>query len=190
MPPSIKYVKKDIVKAAVGLIREKGVKYFSARNVAKALKSSTQPIYSCFSDSGELYDAVMAEIKLKLIAHTEIEYTDKVFRNMGLGFTYFARDYPNLFIAFFQENEQNQKFIEQFLKDLRTALDQDVRFLEMSAGDKDLLLEKMWIFTYGYANLIIKGMVRETSDADIEKMIVEVGLAVIKEALGGEGTGR
>ena len=186
MPPGTKYDKETIIAAAVDLIKEQGAGYFSVRNVAKTMNCSTQPIYSSFSNSMELYAEVLAEIKRMFIAHTKKQYTDKLFRNMGLGFAYFARDYSNLFLAFFQDKEQNEQFVDQFLKDLRTALDDDTRFLDLSSEGKDGLLEKMWIFTYGYSDLIIKGIVKETSDAAIETMIVDTGTAIIKDVIAKE----
>ncbi len=185
MPPSTKFSKTDIINAALELIQEKGGNHFSVRNVAQILQSSPQPIYSNFKDVDELFDATLAEIKRRLIAYMQIAYTDKVFRNMGLGFTFFARDFPRLFSIFLEEGEQNQIFIDAFLKDLRTDLDLDQRFDSLSGEEKDTLLERMWIFTYGYANLIVKGIIKEISNNEIEKMVVEVGTIMIKNALVG-----
>lgn len=183
MPPSTKYTQETIVDAAIRLIQNRGIEAFSVRNVAKTMKASTQPIYSCFENSNDLLEAVLISIKKRIIAYTKKSYTDKTFRNIGLGFMYFARDYPKLYSAFFLQNKQYHLFIDQFLASLRTAMDEDIRFLKMSAVGKDLLLEKMWIFTYGYASLIIQGLVTDTSNETIEKMVVEVGLAVIKDTM-------
>lgn len=187
MPRKTVFQKADVVNAAVTLIETAGFKSFSVRNVARQLKASTQPIYSHFADSSALYEAVLTEIKRRFLEHISHPYTDILFRNMGFGFTYFARDYPNLFLAFFQDESQNKTFVAAFLNDLRTALDDDQRFSSMSAHGKDRLLEKMWTFTFGYSNLIIKGLVEDTSNEAIENMIVEVGTAVIKDAMAQEG---
>ena len=66
---------------------------------------------------------------------------------------------------------------------MRAALDTDERFDRLSSVGKDLLLEKMWTFSFGYANLIINGLVQDTSDEAVKKMILDVGTAVIKDAL-------
>ena len=187
MPRKAIFHKDDIVNAAVTLIEEEGLEKFSVRNVARRLKGSTQPIYSQFKDSGALYEAVLAEIKRRFLQHISYPYTDILFRNMGFGFAYFARDYPRLFLAFFSDEFQNKTFVSSFLEDLRVALDKDERFLSMSVKGKDRLLEKMWTFTFGYSNLIIKGLVADTSNTAIETMIVEVGTAVIKDAMAQEG---
>ena len=183
MPPVTKYSKQDIINAAIQLIDEKGLEHFSVRNVAGVLKSSIQPIYSNFSDVSALLDAVLLQIKENLLAYTKMEHADQVFRNMGVGFALFARDFPNQFTAFYHKNEQHQKFIQQFLKDLREDLELDDRFAKVSSADKDKLLETMWIFTYGYANLIVKGIITETSNQNIADMVIGVGTIVIKDTL-------
>ena len=185
MPPATIYNKETIIKAAVQLIADKGLDHFSARNLSKVMKCSVQPIYSNFSDISELLDAVLEEIKKKILDYTKYPHAEFVFRSMGLGFTFFARDYPNLFTAFFHSNQQNQKFIADFLGNLRRDLDKDHRFDTLSGEAKDSLLEVMWIFTYGYANLIVKGIIKETSDEAISKMVIEVGQVMIKDALVG-----
>lgn len=177
------YSRDRIIKAAVEVIEKYGKESYSVRNVANHLDSSTQPIYSFFSDSRELYRETLLEIKKQLLAHTTIEYSEYVFRNMGFGFTLFARDYPNLFRAFFDDSDVNIQFVKEFLIDLRAALDTDERFDRLSSVGKDLLLEKMWTFSFGYANLIINGLVQDTSDEAVKKMILDVGTAVIKDAL-------
>lgn len=181
------YNRTGIINAAIEVIEKHGKKSFSVRNVAKHMNSSTQPIYSFFSDSQELYQEALLEIKKRLLAYTRIEYSDYPFRNMGFGFTLFARDYPNLFRTFFDNSDFNIQFVNEFLDDLRAALDTDERFDQLSSQGKDLLLEKMWTFSFGYAYLIINGLVKDTSDEAVKKMILDVGTIVIKDALQKEG---
>lgn len=177
------YSREMIINAAIEVIENYGKERYSVRNVADHMDASTQPIYSFFSDSPELYRETLLEIKKRLLAHTRINYSDFVFRNMGFGFTLFARDYPNLFRAFFDESDFDTQFVKDFLSDLRSALDTDNRFKALSSEGKDLLLEKMWTFSFGYANLIINGLVEDTSDKAIKKMILDVGTAIIKDAM-------
>lgn len=177
------YNRTSIINAAVEVIEKYGKESYSVRNIANHMDASTQPIYSFFSDSQELYRDTLLEIKKRLLAHTKIQYSDHAFRNMGFGFTLFARDYANLFRAFFDDSDFNTQFVKEFLDDLRAALDTDERFDQLSSRGKDLLLEKMWTFSFGYANLIINGLVKDTSDEAIKTMILDTGTAVIKDAL-------
>ncbi len=179
--------KESVLAGALDLIEKHGMASFSVRNVAKHLQISTQPIYSYFGGSSDLYNAVLAEIERQLLAQIEYPYSEFVFRNMGYGFVLFAKEHPNLFSTFFHPNEVNEKFIKVFLEKLRVALDLDERFIQISSKGKDGLMEKMWTFSYGYAFLIVRGLVPNDSEKAIKDMILEVGTAVIVGTMKEEG---
>lgn len=58
-PRNSQFSKDDIVEAAFALVREQGWQGFSVQAVAKAIGSSTMPIYSHFENLKELEDAVV-----------------------------------------------------------------------------------------------------------------------------------
>ena len=53
----------QILNAAYDLVVEQGFKSFTARNIAKKMNCSTQPIYLEFKNMAELKQAVMDRIK-------------------------------------------------------------------------------------------------------------------------------
>ena len=179
MPRKNDFSKDAILDATISLIAKYGKDSYSVRNVANHINASTQPIYSYFKDSSTLYKEVLLEIEKKILAQIEHPYTEFPFRNMGYGFTLFAKENPNLFDAFFSDIEMNRRFIEKFLTTLRGIVDTDPRFVEMSEDKKDSLLNTMWTFCYGYAFLIIKGLVPDDSDEGIKKRVLDTGTAVI-----------
>jgi AcrR family transcriptional regulator len=173
------YSEKSIVDATLDLIAKYGKESFSVRNVARHLNASTQPIYSYFRDSNQLYQKVLIEIEDRLLKQVNYPYTDFVFRNVGIGFMLFAKENPNLFDAFFSDLKMNQLFVGKFLSKLREIVDKDERFKKISKQGKDILLKTMWTYSYGYAFLIIKGLTEDTSDKIIKERITETGLAII-----------
>ena len=58
-PRNSQFSKDDLVDAAFALVREHGWQGFSVQTVAKAIGSSTMPIYSHFGNLRELEDAVV-----------------------------------------------------------------------------------------------------------------------------------
>ncbi|MBR5140792.1 MAG: TetR family transcriptional regulator, partial [Clostridia bacterium] len=66
MPPKVKTTKDDIIHAAINLVREGGAEAINARNIAAALKCSTQPVFSNF--------ASMTELKFKVIEEADKLY--------------------------------------------------------------------------------------------------------------------
>jgi AcrR family transcriptional regulator len=57
-----KIFRKDILEGAYELVLAEGFEHFHARNVAKQLNCSTQPIYREFSNLTELKDALIEKI--------------------------------------------------------------------------------------------------------------------------------
>lgn len=178
---------KKIIEACIDLIAKYGKESFSVRNVANHISSSTQPIYSYFKDSNQLYQKTLAEIESRLLNQINFPYTEYPFRNMGYGFTLFAKENPNLFDAYFSDLDMNKRFITKFLKKLRQIMGTDSRFVKMSEKGKDNLLETMWTFCYGYAFLIIKGLTKDTSDETVKEMVLETGTAIISYTFKKEG---
>lgn len=157
------------------------------RNVANHMHTSTQPLYSNFKDSSELYTVALLEIEKRLLQQIAHPYSEFPFRNMGYGFVLFARENPNLFDAFFYDIEMNKRFIKKFLERLREIVDTDPRFTKLSAAGKSSLLNTMWTFSYGYAFLIIKGLAPEKTEEAIKQLILDTGTAVIIHHLKKEG---
>lgn len=58
MPPKTKVSKEEILSAAVELVRQNGENALNARNIARNLGCSTQPIFSNFIGMDELRAAV------------------------------------------------------------------------------------------------------------------------------------
>ncbi len=179
MPRKKNYAKPEILASALDLVDKYGKDSFSVRNIANHMDISTQPIYSNFKNSDQLYAMILLEIEKRLLQQIAHPYTDFPFRNMGYGFVLYAKEYPNLFDAFFSDIDMNRKFVKKFLKRLREIVDTDARFSAMSAKGKDSLLDTMWTFSYGYAFLIIKGLVKKKSNESIMEKILETGTAVI-----------
>ncbi|MBQ4039769.1 MAG: TetR/AcrR family transcriptional regulator, partial [Oscillospiraceae bacterium] len=59
MPPKAKITEKEIINAAVQLVREQGAGSLNARALANCLGCSTQPIFSNFAGMEEVLSAVI-----------------------------------------------------------------------------------------------------------------------------------
>ena len=54
MAPKVKVTKGQILTAAVNIVRRDGIGALNARDLAKRLNCSTQPIFSCYSTMEKL----------------------------------------------------------------------------------------------------------------------------------------
>ena len=99
MPPKQTITRDMIVEAAFQLVRENGISALSARNIAKALNCSTQPVYSSFKNMNSLEKEVIQMAarfvqEKYLISNAEQENN---FMSIGLGYIAMARKEKNLF---------------------------------------------------------------------------------------------
>lgn len=76
---------KGIIDATVDLIAKYGKDSFSVRNVANHLNSSTQPIYSYFKDSNQLYQKTLIEIEHRLLNQINHPFLSVIW-DLGLRF--------------------------------------------------------------------------------------------------------
>ena len=159
MPPKQTVTKQIIIDAAFRIVRRDGAKALTARNIAKALTCSTQPIYSCFSNMKDLENAVLKKA-LNYIAEiylTGSRYADEPFFSMGLGYIQMARKDPNLFDMIYQSGYTEQLFgthLSPKHKDrLVDSMETDGKLGKLDRETLAGLLSHMWIYTHGLAML-------------------------------------
>jgi AcrR family transcriptional regulator len=183
MPPKVKYTKEKVVKTAIEIIEEEGMKELTVRNIAKKLGSSTAPVYRHFETMDELALEVIRLIQLKMLEYTSKPYTDRVFLNMGTGVAMFACEHSNLYRALLLEGDNYRDVINEFLEILETEMTNDLRFKSLSQEERHVLLNKMWTFTHGLASLISVGLIKDCNQEFIIKTLMDVGSDVIGSTL-------
>ena len=68
MPPKTRFTLKDVMDAALSVVRREGIDKLTARAIADELQSSTMPIYSC----GKTMFEIEEEIVMVYSARSEI----------------------------------------------------------------------------------------------------------------------
>ncbi|HEX2954271.1 MAG TPA: TetR/AcrR family transcriptional regulator, partial [Bacillota bacterium] len=182
MPPKITFNHDDVVAAGLEIVKENGIHELSARKIAERLRSSTAPIYSSFGSIEALKHDVLSKAKQILLEYTGDSYTDTPFLNMGVGVVLFAREYPMLFRALFLESFGYKDIIDDLFKQLLRVMDSDATLTSLSSDEKKLLLERMWIFTYGLATIVCVGQIEIKDKDDVIRILDPMGHAAIQLA--------
>jgi len=188
MPPKETYTRQDILRAAFRIAQEQGLHALTARKVAERLQCSTAPVYSHFESMHELEREVIRKARDLLYEYATRPYTDRVFLNMGTGIVLFARDQSELFRALFLERRIFGDILSEFRHDLLERMKAEKRFADMSAAERDALLDTMWIFTHGYAALICVGLIEETNQEQIIEKLNKVGKVIVAAAIGAQAS--
>ncbi len=187
MPPKNKYSKDEVIRAAVNVVEENGLDSLTARAIALKLDSSTAPVYSQFDTMDELALCVVKGIEKSLLEYTTRAWTDRVFLNMGTGIAMYALEHPRLYRALMLEGDNYGDIVREFFDTLAAELPKDVRFKSLSAGERNVLLTKMWMFTHGLASLICVGLIKDCDKDYIIKALVDTGTDVIGATLARHG---
>ncbi len=86
------YTKDQILKAAYDVVAKEGFKGFTARNIAKKMGISTQPIYLEFKNMEDLKNTLLDSIFEQLKEDVfPIERTGDKIIDLGLNYIYFAK---------------------------------------------------------------------------------------------------
>lgn len=175
MPAIRKTSKEAIINAAVDVLRESGAAALNARNVAKKLGCSTQPIYLCFQNMEDL-KAAMTQQAIAL--HTQsvrewlhiLDADDSCYRqhshysSYGIGFVKFAALEKHLFRWLYLEGEQPGPHQDDvLLPEIIAAIVNEYGYSEELA---EKLHRDMTYYSYGLAILANTGHLNLT-DAEL-----------------------
>ncbi len=188
MPPVRKFRKEDIINVAYEIVKNEGYKSINARRIAKELGSSVQPIFHNFSSMEELNKEVYSKIynKYKEYMLNGRKNEDNAYKQMGLSYIKFAKDFPEFFkIIFMQKTELSAESIV-----VNDDMENDIIgagqiLTGFSYDEQKKFHVKVWIFTHGIACLVATKTVQFT-DEEIEKLLGNTVKEMFNGYIGGK----
>jgi AcrR family transcriptional regulator len=184
MPPLISFSKKDILQAAVEVVRRRGPGKITARSVAAQLGSSTQPIYRAFASIEALVQAVEARAVETALRYCQDALDEEsAFLSIGLGYLKFSREEPNLFRLLVASGRAtwSPTSPDWPLYDLVEKMTRDRYVSSLPEEILRKLLRDMFIYTHGLATLAAQ----EPSPEDLvreRELLRYVGAQLIRQA--------
>ena len=172
---AVKIKKEDLIKGSIKIIRDEGDSNLSARNLAKVVGCSTQPIFRLFTNMDDLkrtvYDDVYELQKKYLLKGKEHQVP---FIGVGLSYIDFATKEKNLFKFLFMssftkynnilemaDNEDGKKYTEMIIKS--TGLSPE--------SSKQIYINT-WLIIHGIASMMATTNSKLTKE-DIETIIFD-----------------
>ncbi len=153
MPPKVKIQKEEIVRAATELVREKGEDALNARNLAKALGCSTQPLFSNFENMEELRGEVIKRVAVIYDGFTkdEIEKGNyPAYKASGMAYIRFAKEERELFgLLFMRDRTFENKAASEV--DIEPVVSTIMENLGLSEESAKLFHLEMWACVHGIA---------------------------------------
>ena len=158
MPPKPKFTREEIVDAALALVSEEGIEHLTARELAKRLGASSQPIFTVFADMDEVRDAVYAAAsqRMAMFASQSAGYTF-AFKQTGMQIILFAMQEPKLFQLLLMSEADAPTSFEGMLETRGGRPDALIDLVsseyDLTHDEAKVLFQHMWIYTYGIAAL-------------------------------------
>lgn len=178
MPPKPKFTKEEIINTAFEMVRTGGINALTAREVGKALGTSSSPIFTVFKDMEELKTQVSIKAKSLFDDYMKVaENFNPAYKMRGMQWVKFAREEPRLFnLLFMQKNDKSGTFDES-MDVIPFGKEDDLKIImrdyRADRSRAEHLFRQMWIYTYGMCVLSAEG-VCSFSDEEVALQLGEI----------------
>ena len=157
MSAVVKIKKEDLVKGAIKIIRNKGEHELSARNLAKTVGCSTQPIFRLFKNMDDLKCTVYDDVYEIQKKYTSGESNHQIpFIGIGLSYIEFAMKEKNLFkFLFMSEISKNNNILDMVESDTgKEYVDTIIKSTGLSETSSKQLYINTWLIIHGIASMM------------------------------------
>jgi len=164
------YTKDQILKAAHEVVLESGFEKFTARNVAKKMGISTQPIYLEFKNMEDLKRTLLQKIETDLTRKFMSQpITGDLIVDAPVHYVEFALKKPKLFKALFVDPKGGGPIMYEYSVEFYKELSkQSRRFGKLPKEDFELLHLEAWIVVNGLITMLLAGIITLTREELIE----------------------
>ena len=177
--------KQRILDAAYKLAVRGGIESLTARNIAKAVNCSTQPIYLEFENMQDLRNQVLARISDELKSNTlQQNFTGEPLIDLDLSYLYFAKEHVDLFRAMFVDGKFGNQMIVDTLMGLGLEkFKQQFDAEQFSEERLNHIVISNWIAATGLATLLINKMANFTQAQMISVLMAQIHEAMLNDRL-------
>ena len=175
MPPKAKYTREEIIQKAFEIAREKGIEAVVARELGKALGTSSSPIFTAFKNMEELQQEVrkVALREFESYVADALNYTP-AFKYVGMKMIEFAMQEPKLFqLVYMREHEASQTYdmlISELGDTVEVCIDIMQKEYALNRQEAELLFNQVWLHTFGICALVA-GRVCHFKPEEISEML-------------------
>ncbi len=164
------YTKDQILKAAHEVVLESGFEKFTARNVAKKMGISTQPIYLEFKNMEDLKRTLLQKIQTDLTRKFMSQpITGDLIVDAPVHYVEFALKKPILFKALFVDPKGGGPIMYEYSVEFYKELSkQSRRFGKLPKEDYELLHLEAWVVVNGLITMLLAGIIKLTREELIE----------------------
>lgn len=157
MPPKTKISKEKILEIALLIVKEEGISSINARNIAKRLHCSTQPIFRNYKNMSDLNNDLKKAISEQYDVFIN-EYINKNHTLFTMSYAYveFAREERNYFEALFLRDITKIRSVDQIINSSwnRETILSEVDEFNISLEKAEELYRDVRFYTFGIATQV------------------------------------
>ena len=180
MAPKNKFTKEEMVEAALRVVRERGIDGLTAKTLADALGTSTQPVFTAFGSMDAVKRETYAAAVRVYDSYANAGLKEKIpFFGVGMQYIRFAREEPELYRMLFLMRTQEYSAMDSMahLQELvRPAL---VSIYRITAEEADVYFRNLWFVVHSLSTLIVTGDC-PYSDREIGQILTGVSVSICK----------
>ena len=180
MAPKNKFTKEEMVEAALRVVRAKGADGLTAKNIADALGTSTQPIFTAFGSMDGIRREVYAAAVSVYDRYTNEGLKENIpFLGVGKQYIRFAREEPELYRLLFLTRTQEYSAMQSMrhLQELVRPTLMDI--YRITAEEADLYFRDLWFVVHSLSTLIVTDDCTY-SDREISQILTGFSLSIYK----------
>ena len=182
MAPKNKFTKEEMVEAALRVVRANGIDALTAKTMADALGTSTQPIFTAFGSMDGIKKEVYAAAIRVYDRYTEAGLQERIpFFGVGMQYIRFAREEPELYRLLFLTRARDKSFSAmrsmQHLQALVRPTLMDI--YKITEQEADLYFRDLWFVVHSLSTLIVTGDC-PYSDREIGQVLTGVSISICK----------
>ena len=180
MAPKNKFTKGEMVAAAVRVVRSGGIGALTAKTLADALGTSTQPIFTAFGSMDGVRQAVYAAAVRVYGGYTDAGLREKIpFFGVGMQYIRFAREEPELYRLLFLTQDAEfsaMRAMAHLQEAVRPTL---MRIYRVTAAEADRYFRDLWLVVHSLSTLIVTGDC-PYSDREIGQILTGFSISICK----------
>lgn len=177
MPPKPKITQQMILDGAVALVEMQGIDSLSAKNLAKQLNCSTQPIFWHYDSLKDIVNYVENYAEQLFAKYIRNELKDiGAYKAIGINYVLFAKEHKELFKLLLMSNKSGQNILRENanLPYIWQTIQNEYKVPQQTAQQ---IAQEMWLFAHGMATMIA------TDTADIDESQVSIMLTEVFRGL-------
>ena len=180
MAPKNKFTKKEMIEAALRVVRIKGIDCLTAKTIADELGTSTRPIFTGFGSMDDVKQEVYVAAVRVYDSYTNAGLKEKIpFLGLGKNYIQFAQEEPELYRFLFltrMPEYSTMKSMQHLLTLVRPAL---MDTYHITAEEADLYFRDLWLVVHSLSTLIVTGDCAY-SDQEISQILTGFSISIFK----------